>query len=165
MIIFKTVKPSKMKVDAFRLEFLTCVHKAARGIKKDFQSTTDTWEHKPVFEEMISLKGGPSVLVATDDQIYNWVDNGTDGPYPIPPKDPNGVLVFNVNFTAKTIPGVIGSRPGGKYGPKRKHKAVMHPGIEARHFDKDIQKMWQPKFKRMAEEAMRIAVEKSGHKI
>lgn len=160
MITWKVIKPTAMKQDEMRLAMLTMVHKAAREIKKDFIKTTDTWEHKPKFEEMISLKGGPSVFVGTDDEIYNWVNNGTKLHNIYPVNYP--YLYFEEGFKPKTTPGVIGSVQGGKFGPKHKHGPVQQH-IEVRHFDEDIQDDWKDKFKCMVEEVMREAAQKSGH--
>lgn len=160
LFLFKAVKPSKMKVDAFRLSFLSATHKAEREIKKDFQLTTKSWNHQPVFESAVSLQGGPQVLVGTDDQVYGWVDNGT-APHVI---SGNPMLVYKTTFISKTLPGVIGSRAGGKFGRYTKRKVVSHPGIEPRNFTKEIAKQWKPKFKKMMEDAMRDVVTKSGYK-
>jgi len=162
VFFFKEIKPSKMKDDAFRLEFLTMVHEMERAIKKDYQETVKTWEHKVVFTSIISLKGGPSVLVGTDDEIYGMVNNGTK-PHDIAPKNPKGKLVYQVTYVAKTQPGVIGSGPGGKSGKYTMRGRVHHPGFKARKFDDAINKKWKDQYKRRAEEAMRIAVQKSGY--
>lgn len=164
MLVFKTVKPKKIKEEAFRLEFLNAVHKAERGIKKDFQQTVEGWEHKVVFDSIISLKGGPSVYVYTNDQIYQWVNDGTS-PHDIPPRNENGFLTFQVGYTSKTVPGQLKTRKGGKYGSYTRRKVAHHPGFEARDFDKMIEEIWRPKFKELAHEAMRNAARKCGHSI
>lgn len=163
MLVFKSVKPTKMKKDAFRLEFLTMLHKMEREIKKDFEKTTETWEHDVKFETMISLRGGPTLFVGTDDEIYNLVSR--DSPahdIPLQPKV-DGFLVYQTEFTPKTTPGVIGSVQGGKRGRYTRRKQVHHPGHVGRKFDEVIAKKWEPKFKDAAENAMAIAAEKSGH--
>lgn len=167
MIVIKQVKPATMKLDAFRLEFLTGIHKAERGIKKDFEATQETWksEDQAKFGSVISLQSpGPTVVVApnANADIWTMVNNGTP-PHEIAPKAADGVLVFQTGYEAKTSPGVIGSVQGGKYGPTIRKQSVMHPGFEGRHFDKAIQQKWTPMFKRMMEDAMHMAVQKSGH--
>ena len=160
-IVFKAIKPTTLRKDAFRLEFLSMMHKAEREMIKDFRLTAETWEHKPVFQSQISLIGGPSLLVGTDDEIYGYVNNGTPS-HVIQPKLAS-VLSFQTDFTPKTVPGVIGSKSGGKSGPRRRAKAVQHPGFEARKFDDTIQKKWKPIFKDRSHEAMKKAAQKSGH--
>jgi hypothetical protein len=162
-LLFKQIKPSKLRIDAFRLEFLSMVHKAEREIIKDFKKTTETWNHKPEFESIISLQGGPSVFVGTDDEIYGWVNSGTPA-HDIPTgTSGNTMLVFQPGFKPKTKANFIGSVPGGKFGNYVRRKSVRHPGITARNFESTIYEMWEKKFKRMAEEAMRNAARKSGH--
>lgn len=167
MIVFKAVKPTKLKQEAFRIAFLSMMHKAERDIKKDFQATVATWEHKVEFESMVSLSGGgPTVVVGTNDQIYSYVNNGTPE-HDIPVSDPDGQIMYEIGFTPKTVPGVIGSGQGGKFGPKHKHgQMVHHPGIvEPRKFDEAIQEKWQPIFQTRAEQAMKEGAKNSGHGI
>lgn len=158
---FKEIKPKKLKEDVFRLEFLTMMHEVERGIKKDFQETTKTWETKVVFTSQISLKGGPSVLVGTDNEIYAMVDQGTKE-HDIAPRNARK-LAYQTTFVPKTTPGWIGSRSGGKSGKYTVRGKVHHPGFAARNFSKTITKMWKDKFKRRAEQAMRDAARKSGY--
>ncbi|HKZ42221.1 MAG TPA: hypothetical protein VJ044_14760 [Candidatus Hodarchaeales archaeon] len=161
MIAWKAVKPAKLKEDVFRLEFLSAVHKAEREIKKRFQGTTKGFKHEVIFESLISLKGGPSVYVYTNDQIYQWLNDGTP-PHDIPAKD-DGLLSFQVGYTSKTVPGSLTTRAGSKFGPRIRKKIVHHPGFEARDFDKMIEEEYRPRFKKLAEEAMRNAARKCGH--
>jgi hypothetical protein len=167
MIVIKQVKPSKLKEDVYRLDFLSAMHKAGREIQKDFEATQSSWkpEDKAKFDNLISLRGGPTVVVAPSDNADVWtmVNDGTP-PHPIPlePKQ-DGFLIFQTGYNAKTKPGVIGSVQGGKFGPKIRKKQVNHPGTEPRNFDKVIQQKWTPLFKRMMEEAMRSATRKCGH--
>jgi len=169
MILMKSIKPKRMKVDALRLELLTKLNKVARDIKKDFEKTTETWERKVEFEVLKSLKGGPSLMIATDDEIYGYVNNGTK-PHMIwagiyTGKSTAKVLAFPGTYTAKTMPGVIGSNPGGSSGKMIFRPYVHHPGTKARHFDRTIRDKWRSNYKRRMEGAMRRAAEKSGHAI
>lgn len=163
MLVFKEIKPPKMKTDVFRLEFLNMVHKAEREIKKEFQQTVEDWDHDVTFESIISLKSGPSVYVYTNDQIYQWVNDGT-ADHDIDAAE-DDMLQFPIGYTAKTVPGVLQSNAGGEFGPVVKRQHVHHPGFEARNFDELIEKDFRPRFKRMAEEAMRNAARKCGHSL
>ncbi len=170
MIVTKVIRPKPLKVDAIRLELLNEMRKVATQIKKDFQATTATWDHKPKFEQIISLiPKGPELMVATDDEIYAYVDKGTGlyGPkhakYRIP-KQGTGLLAFPSGYVAKTVPNVIGSKAGGSYGDTIVVKGpIWHPGIKPRNFDKLIQKKWDKPFKRSMEAAMKRGAQKSGH--
>lgn len=162
LFYFKPIRPKKLKIDAFRLEFLTAMHEIEREVLKEFKKTTETWDHQPEWETAISLVGGPSVLVGTDDEIYRWVNDGVPE-HDIVPKKAGGVLAFKRGYKAKTSVGVIASRRGGKFGKRVVREYVTHPGIEARNFDKVIKKAYEKRFKKRIEKAMKIAVQKSGH--
>jgi hypothetical protein len=162
-VLWKAVKPTKLREDVFRLEFLTALHSIENKILKDFQKTTETWEHKVTFEKIISLQGGPSLLVGTDDPIYGYVNDGTPHHY-IGPKVAGGMLVFRKGYRAKTSSGVIGSVAGGKFGTfTRRHEIPDHPGNEPRYFDATIAAIWKPKFMDLMHKAMKKAAIKSGH--
>ena len=168
-IVSKTIKPSRLKDDAMRLRLLNAMRKAGTQIKHDFEATTKTWEHKVVFEELISLTGpGPVVLVATNDEIYGYVNNGTE-PHEIwagvyTGKSDKTRLAFSSDFVPKTKPGIIDSGPGRRGAVDTFVPMVMHPGQEEpRNFDKTIQKKREPWFKRQMESAMGEARQASGH--
>lgn len=160
----KTIKPARMKDDDLRLELLNSLRSVANDVKKDFEATVKTWDHKPKFESAISLKGaGPQFLVGTDDEIYGYVDKGTK-PHVIKPKRAK-VLRFAGTYRAKTSPGVIGSSSGGSSGAEVFSRGVKHPGTKARNFEEAIGRKWEKAFKGRMEEAMKRAVRKSGHEI
>ena len=160
-LVYKIIKPSRLKEDALRLILLNEVRKVGTQIKADFEKTTATWDHKVVFEEQISLSGGPQVEVYTTDKIYGYVDRGTR-PHIIRPVKAKA-LRFQSGYKAKTMPGVIGSQGGGSFGDTVFSKGVQHPGNAPRNFSKEIEKAWTPKFKRAMEAAMSQAAKASGH--
>ena len=107
--------------DIFRLELLNALRKTARAIRKDFDKTIKTWDEKPVFGQKIELKRRydfMAVTVETASNQYKWVDEGTK-PHIIKPVRAK-VLAFPANYTPKTTPNVIGSKPGGASGPTTK---------------------------------------------
>jgi len=167
-IVGKVIKPSRLKENALRLKLLNAMRKGGRGIRRDFQKTTEHWEHDVPFDLVISLTlPGPFVIVETDDEIYNYVVKGTP-PHEIwagayTGKSDKTVLAFSSQFVPKTQPGIIGSNPGFVGERDTFVPMVNHPGTEARNFDKIIQRDWEPKFKRMMEQAMRDAAHASGH--
>lgn len=168
-IVVKEIKPERFKDKAFKDAILKAANKYADVLQDDFEKTTETWEHEVEFEKEVDYKpNGPEVLVGTDDEIYGYVNNGTRKDYPIPKAGP-GLLRFQWggkgSYTPKTTPKVIGSKPGGPSGPIVFMRQVIHPGIEARHFDKEIQRIHEPKFKRAMEQAMSDARKASGHAI
>jgi hypothetical protein len=167
-LLIKQIKPGRLKVDAMRLELLNEMRKAGTAIRKDFEKTTKTWEHKPKFTQEISLTGpGPTILVGTDDEIYGYVSRGTK-PHPIfagyyTGKSDKKVLAFGSKFKAKTRPGVIGSSSGGSSGKMVFTPFVQHPGTKPRKFEEAIEKKWRKQFKRRMEQAMARAAKASGH--
>ena len=166
-IVFKVIKPSRLRQDAMRLAMLSLMHKVEREMKKDFEATQETWqpEDKAKFGSIISMRGGgPTVVVAPEENgdIWTLVNNGAP-PHDIAPTVEGGLLTFQSGYTAKTTPGVIGSGQGGKFGPKVKRKIVHHPGHVGRKFTVAIQNKWLPKFRSMAEAAMRDVARASGH--
>lgn len=174
VLVFKAIKPEKLKEDAMRLALLNPLHKVGRDIHADFKKTTATWQHKVEFEVAVSLAlGGASVHVITTDRIYGYVNDGTV-PHPIFAGYYTGLsskraLSFQWggkgSYRAKTTPGFIGSQPGGPTGPRVAKPYVQHPGSKARGFDVAIQKRWEPEFKTRMEQGMSDAATASGHSI
>jgi len=167
-LVFKIIKPQRLKVDAMRLALLNPMRKVGTGIKADFEKTVSTWKNKPKFDMQISLSPVPQTEVSTVDKIYGYVDQGTKGPYEIwagyyTGKSNKKNLAFSSKSTPKTTPGVIGSSGGSRGTVDTFRPYVEHPGIKARNFSKEIEKIWQPKFKRAMEGAMSKVAKASGH--
>jgi len=152
---FKAVYPKKMmSVDAYRLEFLTALHKAERELKVLFGKTTRTWKRKVQFTSKISLRNqSPTVEVWTDDEIYGYISNGTSVRY----------ATMTNPFVSKTKVKWIGSRKGvgGMLFVSRKHP---RPGIKAREFDTTIADRYKRSFAKLLKEAIIKANVKSGYK-
>ncbi len=159
----KVIKPGRLKVDKIRLEMLNENRKQGRYIKKQYEKTVETWEHKPKFEVLIGLSSTEAtVLVGTDDEIYGYVDEGTR-PHPIVPKasNPHQRLFFQEGYVAKTQPGVLGSQAGGKFGTLVVAKAVQHPGTKARGFTQMIQDKTRKRYQRDMLKAVQRGAEKA----
>lgn len=138
-LVWKAIKPQRLKDKSFRMTIYNKARAVGNAMKRDFEATTATWKHKPVFTVDVSTKGqGPAVLVGTSDQIYGYVNDGTK-PHVIRPKR-GRVLRFASGYTAKTSPGVIGSGAGGASGGAIFSRQVNHPGTKARNFDEIIAK-------------------------
>jgi hypothetical protein len=169
-LVIKELKPATLRRDAFRPIFLNELRKAGRDIIADFKKTTATWDTDVKFEMQISLSGGLSVEVYTENKIYGYVDKGTKGPYPIfagifTGKSNKKALAFSSQFAPKTIPGVIGSSAGARGSIDTVRPYVTHPGIKAREFSREIEKKWQTIFKRRMEKALSEARKACGHAI
>jgi len=169
-VVFKLIKPQRLKEGDFRLKMLNAARKAGTQIKGDFEKCVATWDHKPKFAVEVSLTGpGPIVEVWTDDKVFRYVNEGTKehdvwaGYYT--GKSDKKVLVFQEHYKEKTSVGVIGSTAGGPSGKLIFRPYVHVEGIEARKFDKAIAKVRQPWFKREMEQAMREWAAQSGYKL
>jgi hypothetical protein len=118
------------------------VYKTASLVQRDLQSTTRTWDHKPKFDITITQQGENYIVaVGTDDLIYLFVSEGTK-PHIIQARRAP-YLAFQGGYRAKTRVGIIGSNPGGGFGPTIFAQTVHHPGTKARKFIANIQKRRQ----------------------
>lgn len=123
---------------------------------RDYAATTATWETPVEFDFEVAVDGDSfEAIVGTDNEIYEWVNNGTGQAagnrgdwYPIRPVNAEAIA-YQSRFSPKTQPGVLRSQGGGKRGPVDVIRPeVFHPGIEPRNFDETITKKWQPLFEK-----------------
>lgn len=167
VVVGKVIKPRRFNDRAFAAKIEAAMHKAADVIEGDFEETTKTWKHKPRFDKTVSLTPPVEVMVGTDDEIYRYVNDGTEaheiwaGAYT--GKSDKKALAFSSQFVPKTKPGIIGSNPGFVGERDTFTPYVQHPGTEARAFDKAIKRKRESWFKRQMEAAMREAARASGH--
>lgn len=164
-LVIRPISPTTLQVQAMRLAFLNAMRKVATQIKADFEKTTATWKTKVKFEIQISLAGGIQVEVFTTNEIYGYVDEGTEA-HIIEAKNAP-FLVFKWggpgSYSPKTKPGVIGSTGSSQSGTKRAFAAVIHPGNAPRGFTKEIQRIWQTKFEIAMDATMIKVAQASGH--
>jgi hypothetical protein len=108
----------------------------AKDIKSEFNKTTSTWKHKPVFEIRDETTRNDFIIdISTFSDIYSWVDEGTE-PHIIRPVNAS-VLAFQSSI-AKTVPRVIASNAGGRFGATIFSREVHHPGTKPREFTQQI---------------------------
>lgn len=152
--LWRVLTPELLREKEMRLELLNALRRMGTKVKRDFQETTKTWNHKPDFGPAEpSLRGGKAMVeVSTDDNQYRWVNDGTK---------PHGIasnsgkrLAFPSEFTPKTMPGVIGSETGYHGGDVIQVYQVWHPGNEARKFDKAIAAKWRKDFRKEMDDTM-----------
>ena len=116
------------------------LNEGGKSVISDFRGATATWEHKPTFVirgPFFKKSGGNSVMwvrvePSTHIDIFTYVNSGTQ-PHIIFPRK-GKFLSYRLDFTPKTKPGSLYSRPGGKSGPSVRRRGVAHPGTEARNF-------------------------------
>lgn len=104
-----------------------------------YQKTTRTWKRQPKFYAERTARG---VTVNTDSQIFQWVDEGTKGPYPIVAKRAKFLHFFSP-YRAATKPRVIASYQARYGNVENFRRRVMHPGIKPRKFTDEISKRMQ----------------------
>jgi len=163
VIQMKAIRPGRLNIETIMQEIEAQLQLEGKYIESEFEKTTATWTNRPAFETLTDTTGGNlAVLVGTDDPIYRYVDEGTR-PHRIVPKSSNrsGRLFFQSGYVAKTSPGVIGSRAGGKFGNVVVARAVNHPGTKARGFSKQIEAKTRNRFKRNMQAAMKRGAEKA----
>jgi hypothetical protein len=167
----KEVKPAKLKEAEMRRCFRNAMRRVGTGMRKDFERTVATWEHKPEFRESTHVTKNDdeiAVEVWTENKIYGYVNDGTR-PHDIwagayTGKSNKKVLAFVPGGVPKTQPGRLDAGPGSPgTGAAVYTPHVRHPGTEGRHYDRQIEREWDKKFKHEVEIAMRQAQHVSGH--
>ena len=127
----------------FDREFAGALNHTSNIIRDDFKATVRSWRTNVKFAKVgpRRLGGNLAVDVFTENKIYFYVEAGTKA-HIIRPRSAR-VLRFQTGYTAKTRPGVIGSRGGGPRGPFVTARSVRHPGTQPRNFSKVIAKRRQ----------------------
>lgn len=164
----KAIIPKRPKFSEFYNEFGKVLVETRDEIQEDFALTTWSWNHDIKFSVRNKIGGLRSglgtVQVDTRDRIYALV-NANAKSHIIRPRRRNvRRLKYQANFRPKSTVRLIGSRPGGKFGPWFRPRKVMHPGHKGREFDLAIRDKQEPRFMRRARNAMTEGARKSGHK-
>lgn len=159
MIELKPIKPrvNPLNADAVMRAVRDEMHHIAEDAKEDFERTTAEWEHEVDFEVVETRDG---VVVATEDEIYGYVDEGTK-PHDITPKKAKA-LRFGAGGAPKTRPRVIGSGAGSRGNSVVYTRRVRHPGTEAREFSKTIQEKYERQIGSRIAQAIGDALERGG---
>lgn len=140
----KLIIPKKLVADPSKLSraLVNALNGVALDIQIDFRVTVQTWEHKPSFP--ISSPSDYRRIVATDDAVYGFVNDGTKAHDIFPKKK---ILRFTTPFVSKTLPNQIMSRSGSKgTNVAISKRGVHHPGTTARRFDIAIKQKWDRQF-------------------
>lgn len=126
----------------------------AESEREDYRRSTADWTDQPNF--YIQRQGDHARLIATRDEEFAWVTEGTEGPYPIVAH--GRTLAFQANYQRKSVVGQIASRPGGASGPMVYTRQVMHPGIEGTHVNETIAKEHERPFRERLEKELKAAL-------
>lgn len=127
MIITNPILPDAVQEDRVRLNVLQAIQRTAADVKRDFQRTVATWNHRVTFDIGKRFSRGSrgreaeyGFTVTTDDEIWGWLNEGTAVRY----------VRMTDDFAPKTTPNVFDSEEGqgGVAGWGNE------PGIEARNW-------------------------------
>ena len=171
-IVVKAVRPKKLNEKAFKQELTKAARLVRDDMQAEFRKTVKGWEGaKPTFESVIEVSDREtSVLVGPGGneegaQKWEWLNSGTK-PHVIAAKGAGRLAFYASGFQSKTMPGVLSTRGGRKAASDfTRPQAVMHPGTEARKWDEMIQKIYQPRFQKRMEKAIRDGNRAAGHAI
>ncbi len=173
MFLVKAIKPQRFKNKEFNRIFRNRLRRVGRQlIKEDFEPTVKMWEHEVKFNlhtHLTARTPSPSIEIDTDDEIWNWLDQGTK-PHDIwagayTGKSQKKTLAFPSLFAPKTKPRALSSVPGMSGGPLVFTPYVHHPGTEPREWNKAIVKKRTKWFKVQMEIGLHEANVAGGHKI
>lgn len=160
------ILPQPLNVSDMMHDLIDGMRDLGVEIRENFEDTTKTWDHKPVWDPPTSVpKVGTkmiSVETTTEDLRYLWVNSGTKKDYPITARRAK-TLAFPSQFISKTFPGIIGSGVGFSGDVDRFPKEIIHPGIEARKFDVEIRKRQEKNAKIIMDRAIGLARKSSRH--
>ncbi|MDD5245619.1 MAG: hypothetical protein PHU49_16545 [Syntrophorhabdaceae bacterium] len=138
-----------------------------REAMRDFRRPTSSWHHHPKFESLTEERGnGFTLIVGTDDAVYNMLDKGTP-PHKITPKGPGYPLAFTWggpgSYHAQTQPNSLDSwgRGGtGAQGGARFFMSVNHPGTKKRGWSKLVFKSATARARNLLEDKIAAIIQK-----
>lgn len=123
-----------------RAAALQALKNASDDIQSTGRDTTREWKHRVDFGETITI--APTLIevlikpTGRNVKIFQYVDKGTKGPYPIPKVVvPGRMLRFQAGYSARTMPiAKYNVGTGQHFGNWVSKKQVMHPGVKPRKF-------------------------------
>lgn len=127
-----------------------------------FKSTTEGWEHKPVFRGTINKSTEYLRLlvrpVGENAKLYGMMDITGAKRHPIPARA-GGVLRYRPGYSASTSPRVLSSKRKRRSGPVYTATLIeKHPGFKAREFSETIAETYQPRYEKVMQDATNRAV-------
>lgn len=168
---FRNARQLLMRQDTqIRRAVRNAVFDAADDMIGEVETVVSDWDHKPRFRKRVQVSPAYVSVEVTptgrNKQIFEWVDQGTDGPYHIPkfirPETQSAkpvLLKFRAGYNARTAPTAKHHQGSGSAsGPWRSAHQVTHPGIEARLFLETLSLEQKPSLDRRIENAIRRAL-------
>jgi len=136
-IKFKAIIPPKINPDLYKVEVLKALDREIQIDKRMLQKTTKTWKSpKPVFKTKSKVGNDAVARVWTEDDRWNWTDQGTKAHYIVARRAP--YLVFPTGGKPKTKVRKLGSGRGKRGKNWRRKKVVRHPGTKAREWSQEV---------------------------
>lgn len=131
-------QPNLLSPQEFLKAVETGLDLAAEEVRGEFEKTVETWQHRPSFT--VTASQPLQRTIQTEDQIYSWVNQGTEGRFIEPAT--KLALRFTRPFAPKTQANVIGSYGGSRGDRVIYATRVWNPGIFPRSFDETIARAW-----------------------
>jgi hypothetical protein len=153
-IVLTPIKPGKIRPDKLRLRLLNAMRKEGTQQRRLLRQTVSSWQGaKPDFKTDISLAGG-DIAVRTEPtggegrDKWIWLDQGTRIRW----------ALMSSDWQSKTTPGRLGSGRGrgravvvGRRAMQQR-RIAPRPGIQARKWSEQVQKMRTRPFQRDVEQ-------------
>jgi hypothetical protein len=168
MPLHATFKPLKratlemMGIPQVRTEMLNELRKLGREATKELEGAFSTWDHKPKVNQRIHLtRTDPEagVEISTDDEIANWVDQGTPGHMILPKYRKR--LSWKSGYNRKSRVGSLKAYDGGKFGDYAHSSGHWVSGIRARKFSYTLERWLSRKMSIRLQEAANRGAKKA----
>lgn len=121
----------------------------AQETRAVLQNLVDQWDHDVEFDVKAPKENERDI--ATEDDIYRFVDEGTK-PHIIAPKNAR-MLRFTVGGSPRTAPNSLTVGPASRGGRPVFARKVRHPGSKARRFSRNVAKKAQKWLKQSLDDA------------
>lgn len=155
-----------------RVYLLNEARKISTEIKKDFDRTTKTWDHKVKFQKKVGFGAEAlKIEVFTEDELYALVSEGAKGKPRV--AHGQGLAVDGrpraltlVPYIPKTTPGELDAQSGGRdeSQPVSFRKYALEAGkIKPRKFDELVFEIWDEALPERLQEALDAAAQKTGY--
>lgn len=145
----KMIQPKPIRTKSIRKAVDAALKATSEEVRTNYDLATWNWKNRPEWKIIgpRSKAGNRELVWETESTPFVFVDQGTEGPYPIVAKNAP-TLKFQTGFIPMTQPGRLVSQPGASFGPWASPIAVEHPGIKAREISKQNAEQVQPSLKR-----------------
>ena len=142
-------------------EWKIALFEEGETVDREFAKTYATWKVKPKFKKTFKQRPQQWTLdIFTENKIYFFLAGGTSHRW----------AVMSADWESKTVPRLVGSRPGRGTVVIRGKRAMTsknieaRPGIAAREWPDEIAKQRAKPFQKRMDEATERGLKKAGVK-